>query len=802
MRARLILLGTQTVALGLTVSFLMVPASALLLHAYGARMLPYVYLTVAASGVVLSWVMQRAQARLSLAALATTVLCSYAGLVAAGWAVLTVTGTEWVSFPLVVLFPLSIPVGFFLVGAQAGRLLDVRQMKEHFPRIVGGYAVGFAAGGLLAAWLVNLLPATRDLLLVDLLAVAAILVLVTTTARRYHDQMRARPAPSAPATAPGSSVASARRRVSLRGLVLTIFCFQVLSTTLGQLVDYIVWERAAVRYPDAGDLARFQGIFNAGVNIVAIVFVMLVASRLLGRYGVGFALAATPAAAGVVLVAGNLVGWSAGVGGMLFLLMACFQQVGDVTDGMTRTAINATYHAVPADQRLRARTLVEAAGAPLALGLLGGLLLVVHAIGLDVRSVELAALVIAVVWLGVALVGAREYGVSLRGLVLRRAYEPIGLDVDGDAGLGAVQRLLHSSDPRDVEVGLGALAASQSPAFADQVGALLSDEASAGVRAGAARAALVGGVPARAEMAHLLDDPDPGLRATVAAACVDEPGQLGERSRAVWSSLLEADDPKVAGHALRAAASTPNAFFAPQLVEAAGRRVPEHALSNALAAHVEHLGPAIGSVLVDRVGSRRTRDRLVRALTAAHGRTEPASFDIESTLRDQRVRAARARAALAHLDSARGKDHLEPLRSALRDDLAALAADTTALLTLATGQRGLARAVRALHSADPTQRALAHETLEVTVGRAHASWVLSLVEPDGAPDVGLPPVTDWLGDLVDDPDEVWQEPWLRVCALYAAPTLAGDRARALAEPWADDPQPAVAETARWVLAGG
>jgi hypothetical protein len=147
-------------------------------------------------------------------------------------------------------------------------------------------------------------------------------------------------------------------------------------------------------------------------------------------------------------------------------------------------------------------------------------------------------------------------------------------------------------------------------------------------------------------------------------------------------------------------------------------------------------------------------------------------------------------------------DHLEPLRSALRDDLAALAAETTALLTLATGQRGLARAVRALHSADPTQRALAHETLEVTVGRAHASWVLSLVEPDGAPVEGLPPVADWLGDLVDDPDDVWQEPWLRVCALYAAPTLAGDRARALAEPWADDPQPAVAETARWVLAGG
>ena len=66
MRTRIVLLGAQTVALGLTVAFLVVPASALLLHAYGADTLPYVYLVVAVSGVLVSWAMRRAQARLSL----------------------------------------------------------------------------------------------------------------------------------------------------------------------------------------------------------------------------------------------------------------------------------------------------------------------------------------------------------------------------------------------------------------------------------------------------------------------------------------------------------------------------------------------------------------------------------------------------------------------------------------------------------------------------------------------------------------------------------------------------------------
>jgi hypothetical protein len=202
-------------------------------------------------------------------------------------------------------------------------------------------------------------------------------------------------------------------------------------------------------------------------------------------------------------------------------------------------------------------------------------------------------------------------------------------------------------------------------------------------------------------------------------------------------------------------------------------------------------------VLVDHDGGRRVRERLVRAVTAAPGRAEPVALDVATALRDQRIRATRARAALRHLDES---PYLDPLRRALLDDLTELADETTALLSLATGQRGLALAVRALHSDDPTERALAHETLEVTVGRTQASWVIALVQPDISPVADEPgQVADWLADLVDDPDEIWQEPWLRVCGLYAAPTVASDRAADLARPHVDGPDPAVAETARWVL---
>jgi hypothetical protein len=799
MRTRIVLLGAQTVALGLTVAFLVVPASALLLHAYGADTLPYVYLIVAVAGVLVSWAMRRAQARLSLASLSVTVVGIYAVLVAAGYAVLTIADADWVTFPLVVLFPLAIPVGFVLVGAQAGRLLDVLQMKQYFPRVVAGFSLGFAVGGLLAAWFVKILSGPEALLLVDVAAAGAMLVLIAVTARRYPEQLRARPT-----AGPRTRTTGARaRRVPLHGLVVVIFGYQVLSAAVTQLFDYIVWERAAARYPDTADLAHFQGLYGAAINIVAIAFVALLAGRLLARWGVGLGLAVNPAVAVVLAIVGNLVGWSAGVAGLAFLLIACSQQIGDIatTDGLTRTAINTTYQALPADDRLRTQTMVEAAGVPLALGLVGGLLLAFRGLGLDVRTVELVSLLASGVWLVLAFVAYREYGAGLRRLVLRRAWDPAPLDVDGDAGLVAVQRLLTSADARDVEVGLDAIAASHTPAFAAQVSALLSEETPAGVRASAARATLVGDVSTRTEVSRrLLDDPDPAIRATVSAACVDEPGHLGERSREVWSGLIRHDDTDVRGHALRAAASTPSPFFVPHLIEAAGRPAHEGALTHALATHAEYLGPAIRTVLVDHDGNRRVRERVIRAVAAAQGRVEPVAFDVSPALREHRVRAARARDALSHLDAS---PSLDPLRRALLDDLAAVAEETTALLSLATGQRGLARAVRALGSADSAERALAHETLEVTVGRTRATWVVALVSQSDAPDADhsedVEPVADWLADLVQDPDDVWQEPWLRVCALYAAPTVLGAAASELARPWVDDPDPAVAETARWVL---
>lgn len=83
----------------------------------------------------------------------------YLGIVLLGWIALAFWDTTWVTFPLLVLFPLSIPIGFVAMGSQAVRLYDIRGLKAEFPRVVAGFSLGFAVGGLAAAALTGPLGA-------------------------------------------------------------------------------------------------------------------------------------------------------------------------------------------------------------------------------------------------------------------------------------------------------------------------------------------------------------------------------------------------------------------------------------------------------------------------------------------------------------------------------------------------------------------------------------------------------------------------------------------------------------------
>ena len=112
--------------------------------------LPVTYIGAAVAGVAASTALATALRRRPLASVAERVL---AGLVdrarSLSCLVLRSGRADWVSFALLVLVPIVVPVGFMFVVGQAGMLLDVRSLKAFYARVVAGFALGFVVGGLL-----------------------------------------------------------------------------------------------------------------------------------------------------------------------------------------------------------------------------------------------------------------------------------------------------------------------------------------------------------------------------------------------------------------------------------------------------------------------------------------------------------------------------------------------------------------------------------------------------------------------------------------------------------------------------
>lgn len=808
-RRLLVLLGGQAVALGLTVAFLVVPASAVFLHAYGASALPYAYLAVAVAGALVSSILTVAQGRMPLGRLALAALAVHLVVVAIAWVLLTRWDLVWVTFVLIVLFPLSIPTGFLIVGSQAVRLYDVRTLKRDFPRVVAGFSIGFAVGGLAAAALVAPVGGAANLLLIDIAAVLAMMTMVGVTSRRYPAQLLSPPSGSAPPRAARRAVPRlGGLRVLQDPLVLHLLGYQVISAGVTQLLDYIVWERAAAYYPDPHSLARFMGAYGAVINIVSVLFVVLLAGRLLSRRGVGFGLAANPAGVLVISAVVVAVGAGPGIAAFAYLVAVCAAQVIDIslTDGTTRTAIAATYQGVRRADRLRVQTLVEGAGVPLAVGLVGVFLLVVRGLGLDVRAVVWTTVLLSLVWFVTAIRAHRSYAAHLGTVLADRSWDPVALRLDADAR-AEVERLLASADPVDRRTALDALVDSGAPVV-DPALASLSD-ADPSVRCAAIEALRSTQATERtdveAAVASLLDDGDARVRARAGAVLAAAGPGGRERGRQVWRSVLE--DPQATTDALAAAAALPSEAFVPDLVRLAREPNPVVGLTEALAAHGDHLVGELERVLaqdpphrglgaitsaVARGGSEQGRTRLLSALLdsrpvvadaaaaalarssvgPAHPLDGRARRLVGAAVDRVLERVRRTTTALAVVDA-------EPLRGALADDLEACSRRLLTLAGVVVPGVSPERVIAGLASDDEATRALAEELVTVALG-GRAGEVLGVVDPRrraSAPAGGRPEdrqqarAAEVVRDLAVDPAEEWADPWLRACALRVLPDV-------------------------------
>lgn len=719
-RSAVALLSAQTLAFGVAAALLVIPGTSLFLDAYGSEWLPVSYIAVAVVGTTASWVVARAVRRFRLVGVATVALGAQMVLFGASWVVLE-AGGRWISAVLLVAFPLAVQMGFVFVGAQAGRLLNIRELKELFPRIVSGFVIGFFIGGLLGPPILSLREEPQDLLLGATAAQAVFIGFLILTDRRFPALRAAQAAATTTATA--TDRLRVRQPVPLRKLlanrlVIVIFAYQVLSAMGSQLVDYLMFDRAANRYPDAADLTRWVSWFTAVVNLLDIIVLAVFAGYLLKRFGLRFGLSANPAAVAVSFFVMLIVGVSPGTATLAFLTLTAATRITDIvlTDGATRTSINATYQVLPMDERLAVQTTIEGVGVPAAIGLTGVVLLVLQALPGGTMVVVVVATVVTLVWTMVGWLANREYTEGLRRAVVERTLVDAPIDLGDEAEAEALGRLLRSDDGRQVTIGLDLLAGLTSPAT-------------------------------DTELRRLLDDDEPQVRLGALAGLTTD-GHLSTITAPDAATVIDALDgdgdlsSPVTLRAVRACRSLP----------------PEVAIEH-LARHIGHPDRAVGAVVLV-------------ALSAAHASETPAVTEVlRDTMHADGAHAARIIAARRALPL----DRSAPLARALDDELDLLRTRAVAMLTIRHGEVAR-RAARAFtHSgADGRRQALALEALEVIAAK-ESGPALSIVRPDlddparlralgGVDEVrSAPSVTN---DLIADPELVWRSEWVAACALH------------------------------------
>ena len=406
---------------------------------YGAGLLPVTYIGAAVAGAASSAALSAALRRRPLVTVALRVLVLTSAVLVVVW-VLLANELRWVSFGLLVLVPIVVPMGFMLLVGQAGMLLDVRALKSLYARVIAGFALGFVAGGLAAPPLLELLGGTEHLVLGAAAAGGLWLGLLTVIRHQFRAELSGVDLDEAVArdAAPTWGDLLRHRYVAL------IVAFQMLSAVESQWLDYLVYQRATERYEDSQELAQFISRFTAIAYGADIVFLLLIAGLLLRRFGLRYGLTANPSA--VLAIVGGVVALSAlqGPGATVVFVLIVAARVADLVlaDGAARTSLSAAYQVVPTPIRLAAQAGVEGLAVPLAIGLSGvGLLLLQATTGTGGILLPALVAVVVAVWLVVAVLVHRSYRTNLLTSIRFRTLDPAAITIDGANSLAVADRL-------------------------------------------------------------------------------------------------------------------------------------------------------------------------------------------------------------------------------------------------------------------------------------------------------------------------------------------------------------------------
>lgn len=438
---------------------------ALFLERYRAVQLPYVDMAIGLLvGLVVS-IYLRIGRRVALHTLQAGSLVLLSATALAFWWLSVTRSGGWL-FPVIYVW-----VGMFgvLAPAQvwtlANYVFTTRAAKRVFGLIGSGAIVGWIVGGLLTERSARQLGTENILLVVaGVLMVSAVLVVLV-----WRERPTGIEEPELEAGRHGGlrdSLVLVWSSPYLRSIACLVFVSSLVTTVAG-------WQFKAVakaHIPETDALAAFFGTFNFYAGLLSLGAQLLLTTRLLRTFGIGFGLFIVPTllAASTVslLIAGSLAA-------------AVFLKGSDqvVRYSLDKATVELLYLPVPASQTFQIKSFIDTVVWRTGDGLAGVIVLVCAGwVGLSAAQVGSVNIVLIGVWMAVAFVARRQYvqnlTISLRDYRIdtERAAAPV-LD---RTSVDIVARSLASDDAGEVLYALGVFEAEHAKVVHPAVRGLLT----------------------------------------------------------------------------------------------------------------------------------------------------------------------------------------------------------------------------------------------------------------------------------------------------------------------------------------
>jgi ATP:ADP antiporter, AAA family len=600
---------------------------ALFLARFGALHLPYVDIAVALLVGVWIWGYLRAGRFISLRRLVSASLLFFASNALLFWYLSKYADAAWV-LPIVYVW-----VGVFGVVAPAqvwtlaNYVLTTREAKRLFAFVGSGAILGAIAGGFVIRRTAVRFGAESTLLGIALALLACVIVADQLWRRRHLAHGVIDEDDEEPAT---SKVGPVGLRASLRLIAQSPYLSSIAAVIcLSSFVTAVAaWQFKATssrHFTDPDRLAAFFGGFNFYAGILAFVLQLVLTSRLLRRFGIGFALFIVP----VALVLGSAAFLVLGT-----LAAAVFLRGTDqvLRYSIDRPTVELLYLPVPTDQTFQVKSFIDTVVWRLGDGLSGlTVLLFAAALGWSPVQLTWVNLLLLAGWLTAAWVARRQYVLNLSesiqqyrldaeranaAVLDKTTTEVLASQLTGDdpkrilyalhlfslahhkAAHPAVHRLLQHASAEVRRTAVGLLDAANDTSVRSDVERLLYD-ADLSVRTEALlylahhahvdplerieqlgnfqdfsiRSAMVSflarpGATQNLDAAHLLlqqmvRDPDVRTRSEAARLLETLPDHFEQE----LAELLESDEPDVLRHALHAAGRSKKAAYVPRLID-------------------------------------------------------------------------------------------------------------------------------------------------------------------------------------------------------------------------------------------